>query len=135
MHTRTQEKGAVTPQETDRDLPVSAQESPAEMELVAGACCRVRSTECDSVYVGPFEGCCHCLHSLTIPLLQVKQQGGIQSSSSTENWIKDLLSMASSIRIRPSLPLSQSLTLESFHKSVIFLLQRADRMKTTVTVN
>ena len=28
--TRTQEKGAVTPQETDPDLPVSVQESPVE---------------------------------------------------------------------------------------------------------
>ena len=28
--TRTQEKGAVTPQETEPDLPVSVQESPAE---------------------------------------------------------------------------------------------------------
>ena len=28
MHTRTQEKGAVTPQETDPDLPMSVQESP-----------------------------------------------------------------------------------------------------------
>ena len=28
--TRSQEKGAVTPQETDPDLPVSVQESPAE---------------------------------------------------------------------------------------------------------
>ena len=31
VHTRTQEKGAVTPQETDPDLPVSVQESPAEV--------------------------------------------------------------------------------------------------------
>ena len=30
MHTRTQEKGAVIPQETDPDLPVSVQESLAE---------------------------------------------------------------------------------------------------------
>ena len=30
MHTRTQEKVAVTPQETDPDLPVSVQESPVE---------------------------------------------------------------------------------------------------------
>ena len=29
VHTRTQEKGAVTPQETDPDLPVSVQEWPA----------------------------------------------------------------------------------------------------------
>ena len=31
VHTRTQEKGAVTPQETDPDLPMSVQESPAEV--------------------------------------------------------------------------------------------------------
>ena len=30
VHTRTQEKGAVTSQETKSDLPVSVQESPAE---------------------------------------------------------------------------------------------------------
>ena len=31
MHTRTQKKGAVTPQETDSDLPVSVQESLVEV--------------------------------------------------------------------------------------------------------
>ena len=30
VHTKTQEKGAVTLQETDPDLPVSVQEAPAE---------------------------------------------------------------------------------------------------------
>ena len=45
MHTRTQEKGAVTPQETDPDLLVSVQESLAEV-WVRIACCRVRDTEC-----------------------------------------------------------------------------------------
>ena len=34
--TRTQEKGAVTPQETDPDLPVSVQESPAEVWVGSG---------------------------------------------------------------------------------------------------
>ena len=34
--TRTQEKGAVTPQETDPDLPVSVQESPVEACGVSG---------------------------------------------------------------------------------------------------
>ena len=34
--TRTQEKGAVTPQETDPDLPVSVQESPAEAWVGGG---------------------------------------------------------------------------------------------------
>ena len=34
--TRTQEKGAVTPQETDPDLPVSVWESPAEAWVSGG---------------------------------------------------------------------------------------------------
>ena len=34
--TRTQEKGAVTPQETDPDLPLSVQESPAEACVQGG---------------------------------------------------------------------------------------------------
>ena len=49
MHTRSQEKGAVTPQETDPDLPMSVQESPAEV-WVGVACCRVGGTECRSVW-------------------------------------------------------------------------------------
>ena len=36
VHTRTQEKGAVTPQETYPDLPVSVQGSPAEAWVVSG---------------------------------------------------------------------------------------------------
>ena len=38
--TRTQEKGAVTPQETDPDLPVSVQRSPWRRGSMV-ACCRV----------------------------------------------------------------------------------------------
>ena len=34
--TRTQEKGSVTPQETESDLPVSVQESPAEVRVDSG---------------------------------------------------------------------------------------------------
>ena len=36
VHTRTQEKGAVTPQETDPDLPVSVLGSPAEVWVGGG---------------------------------------------------------------------------------------------------
>ena len=57
---------------------------------------------------------------------------GTQPHPSTENWIKDSLSMAPPIRTRPSFPLSQSLPLGSFHKPLILLHQRADRMKTTI---
>ena len=58
-----------------------------------------------------------------------------QPRPSTENWIKDLLSMAQPMRTRPSFPLSQSLPSGSFHKPLILIHQRADRMKTTITEN
>ena len=45
------------------------------------------------------------------------------------------LSMALPIRTRPSFPLSLSLPSGTFHKSLILLHQRADRMKTTITEN
>ena len=55
MHTRTKEKGAVTPQETDPDLPMSVQESLVETS-VGGALCKVGGIECSSVCMGLFEG-------------------------------------------------------------------------------
>ena len=73
-----------------------------------------------------------CITS-TLVLSQVKQQGGKQPCPSTENWIKHLLSMVPPIRTRPSFPHSQSLPTGSFHKRLIFLCQRAGRMKTSVT--
>ena len=55
VHTRIQEKGAVTPQETDQDLLGSDQESPTEVWVGGG-------TECSSTCMGPFEGTRHYLH-------------------------------------------------------------------------
>ena len=49
--------------------------------------------------------------------------------------MKDLLSMALPIRTRPSFPLSQSLPSGNFHKPLILLHQRADRLKTTMIEN
>ena len=49
--TRTQEKGAVTPEETDPDLPVSVQESPAEA-WVSGGLLQGRGTQCGSACRG-----------------------------------------------------------------------------------
>ena len=63
MHTRTQEKGEVTPQETDPELPVSIQESPAEA-WVRGGLLRVGDTKCSSEFMVSFEGGCHYLHYL-----------------------------------------------------------------------
>ena len=53
VHTRTQEKGAVTPKETDPDMPVSVQEALADHGL-AGACCRVGDTDCSYAVHGTF---------------------------------------------------------------------------------
>ena len=50
---------------------------------------------------------------------------------STENWIKNLLGMATPIRTKPSFPVGHSLPSDSFHKPLILLHQRADRLKTT----
>ena len=56
---------------------------------------------------------------------------GTQPHPSTENWIKDLLSMVPPIRTRPSLPHSQFLPLGSLHSPLTY--QRGDRMKTIIT--
>ena len=66
---------------------------------------------------------------------QVKGREGTQLHLSTENWIKDLLSMALPIRTRTSFPLSQSIPLGSFYKALILLHQRAHRLKTIITEN
>ena len=47
VHTRTQEKGAVIPQETDPDLPMSVQESLVEV-WVGGGLLQGGGTECNS---------------------------------------------------------------------------------------
>ena len=71
----------------------------------------------------------------TIVWPEANNREGRQLHPSTENLIKDLLSMAPPIRTRCSFPLSQSLPSGSFHKPLIFFHQRADRVKTTVTEN
>ena len=55
VHTKIQEKRAVSTQETDPDLPVTVQETPAEA-WVGVVCSRVRGTECSSACMGHFEG-------------------------------------------------------------------------------
>ena len=60
---------------------------------------------------------------------------GIQPHPSIENWIKDLLSMALLIKAIPRFPHSQSFPSGSFHKPLILIHQRADRMETKITEN
>ena len=64
--TRTQEKGAVTTQETDPDLPMSAQESLVEV-WVRVACCRIQTILNEVAFT---------FITSTIVWPQVKQQGG-----------------------------------------------------------
>ena len=58
---RSQEKGAVSSQESKPDLPMSVQESLAEAWLTA-ACCWVRGTEYNSSSQSPLEGGHHYHH-------------------------------------------------------------------------
>ena len=71
----------------------------------------------------------------TIVWPQVNSREGTQLQPSTENWIKDLLSIALPIRTRSNFPHSQSLPSGSFHNPLILLHQTADRLKTTITEN
>ena len=66
--------------------------------------------------------------------LKPNYKEGTQPHQSTENLTKDLLSMTSLIRVRPSFPHSQYLPFGSFNKPLL-ISQRADRMKTTITEN
>ena len=59
----------------------------------------------------------------TILRPQENSREGTQLHLSTENWIKDLLSMAPHIKTRPSFPHSQSLPSGSFHEALILIRQ------------
>ena len=76
MCTRTQEKGAVTPQETDPDLSVSVL---WQRRGSVVACCRVGDTGCSSVCMEPFEEGHHYLHYLHHSLVSGQTTGKEQS--------------------------------------------------------
>ena len=92
-------------------------------------------TLCSSACLGHFEGGHHYLNYLHHNLASGQQQGVTQPGPSIEDWIKDLLSIALLIRTKHSFPLSQSLPSGNFHKLLILIHQRANRMKTTNTEN
>ena len=130
---RTREKGTVISQETDPDCPCMSR-SLWQRHGLAVACCRIRGTECGSIWVWELlKEVSIIFITSTIVWPQVKKQGGNTPHWSTEYWIEDLHSMAPPIRTRPSIPLSQSLPSGSFHKPLVLIHQRAERMKTTIT--
>ena len=65
----------------------------------------------------------------TIVWPQVNNREGTQLHPSTENWIKDLLSMAPAHQNKTKFPPSQSLPSGIFHNFLILLHQRAHRLK------
>ena len=77
----------------------------------------------------------HPLNQWCHSLPQVNNMEGTQLHPSTENWIKDLLSMALPTRARPSFLHSLPLPSGSFHEPLILIHQRGERMKTTITEN
>jgi len=92
--------------------------------------------ECNSACISSFEGGCNYLISLASgKLWQTKLRQTKQLHPSMENWIKDLPGMAPPIRTRPRFPHRQSLPSGGFHRPIILIHQRADRMKTTITEN
>ena len=98
-------------------------------------CCEVGGTECSSACIGLLKEFAIIFITSTIVWPKVNNRRGTQSHPSTENWIKNLLSMAPPIRTRPSFPLGQSLLSGSFHKPLILLHQREDRLKIKTTEN
>ena len=93
----------MTPQGTDPDLPVGVRESPAEVWVGAGLL-QGQGQECSSASRDLLREVAIIFISSTIVWLQVNSREGTQLHPSTENWIKDLLSMALPI----SFPLSLS---------------------------
>ena len=100
VHTWTQDKGAVTPQETDPDMPMIVQASPTEA-WVSGDPLQGLLKEVATIFITTMEVC-----------PQVKQQGG-KTAPRINRKSKDLLNMILPIRATPRFPLSQSL-LSSF---------------------
>ena len=87
------------------------------------ACCRAGGIDCGSACRGPFEGGHHYLLYLHHSLVPGHNREGTQPRPSTENWMKDLLSMALPIRTWPSCPHSQSLPSGNFYKPLILIPQ------------
>ena len=106
----------MTPQETDPDLPVSVQESPAEA-WVGGGQLQGRGSLSVAVHaLGLLKEVTIIFITSTVVWPQVNSREGAQPRPSTENWIKDLLILS-----RPSEPVSPSVP-SSHQEATINLL-------------
>ena len=102
---------------------------------VVVTCCMVGVRDLSSTCMDHLREVTIIFITSTIVWPQLNSREGTQLHSSTENWVKVLQIMASPIRTRPCIPLSQSIPSGSFHKPLILLHQREDRLETIITEN
>ena len=133
VRTRTQKKGAATPQETEPDLLVSVQASPWRYGSTV-ACCEVKGTEHKSpgshrvCWPESFERGHHYHH-------HPKLQDGNTAALINRKFDLRFTEHGPAYENKTQIPPSQSLPSESFHKPLILIHQRTERMKTTITKN
>ena len=101
----------------------------------AAACCRFVGTECGSACMEPFEGCCHDLHYLDHSLV-LGQTTGREHSSAHQQKIGLKIYWAwphppKQFQVSHKVSLSH----QQASIGILFIPQRADRMKTIITEN
>ena len=101
---------------------MSVQESPAEVWVVV-AYCRVGALSVAVPAWDLLKKVAIIFITSTIVWPQINNREGTQPHPSTENWMKDLLSMAPAIRTRPSFQLSQFVPSERFHSLLSFSIR------------
>ena len=97
-------------------------------------CCRVEGTEYISVCMGSFEGGHHYLHYFHHGLTSGQTTGREHSPALQQKIGLKFTDHGPAHKNKTQFP-PQSLTSGSFHKPLILLHQRADRLKTTITEN
>ena len=111
------------------DLPVSRHPWRRCGSVVA--CCRVGGTACSSACRGPFEGGHHYLHYLHHSLASAQITGREHSSAHQLKIGWKIYWHGPAHRNKTQFPLQSVSPSGSFHKPLIVLHQRTDRMKTT----
>ena len=96
---------------------------------------RVEGTECSSACVGPFEGGLHYLHYLHCSLASSQTTGRKPSPTHQEKTGLKIYWAWPCPSEQDHFPLKSVSPSGSFHKPLILLHQRADRMKSTITEN
>ena len=130
--TRAQEKGAVTLQELIQTC-LRVSRGLWQRRGFAMPCCRVGTLSAAVRAWGLWEEVAIIFIPSTTVWFQVEQQGGNTALPINRKLDQRFTEHGPTHQKRPRYLLSQSLPSGSFHKPLILILQRADRMKTTIT--